>query len=122
MATLEEVKDLWTNLDAKAQVDLYTLALTNAEAFCQRIIQISADHGLTITADDIKTMGSNAAVQQFILDLSENDEFDDVELDEAALSAVSGGKSQRARDMAGPPVSEWAVSKPGFHSKRRGGS
>ena len=121
MATLEELGAFWASISPEAQVELYALTLTNPDRGIQRMIEISTEQGLALTEDEIMAFSKNEAVKHFILDLTENDEFDDVELNEATLSAVSGGKSQQARDTWGPPTSEWAVSKPGFHDSERGG-
>ena len=46
------------------------------------MIAIAADKGVTLTSDE---------VQSFISEMSDDDEFDDIELTAAALSSISGG-------------------------------
>ena len=46
------------------------------------MIAIGAENNVSFTADEVKS---------YLRELDEEDEFDDVELNEAALHAVSGG-------------------------------
>ncbi len=49
----------------------------------QKMIAIGAERNVSFTADE---------VMSYLRELDEEDEFDDVELNEAALAAVSGGR------------------------------
>ena len=46
------------------------------------MVDIAAEKGMTITADEVKG---------FLKQMDEEDEFDDVELDAVALTAIAGG-------------------------------
>ena len=48
------------------------------------MIGIAADEGVTSTSNE---------VQNFINEMNEDDEFDDIELTVATLSSISGGRS-----------------------------
>jgi len=59
--------------------------LQSPEKGIEAIIELATELGESITKED---------VSQFILEIEVEDEFDDVVLDEASLSAVSGGGSR----------------------------
>ena len=85
MATLERFKELQATLSKEKKVELYNLFLQNPEKGVEAIIQLATELGESITKDE---------VSQFILEIDIEDEFDDVELDEATLSAISGGRGR----------------------------
>ena len=82
MATLERFKEVQATLSKEKKVELYNLFLQNPEKGVEAIIELATELGESITKDE---------VSQFILEIDIEDEFDDVELDEATLSAISGG-------------------------------
>ncbi len=82
MATLERFKELQATLSKEKKVELYNLFLQSPEKGVEAIIELATELGESITKEE---------VSQFILEIDVEDEFDDVELDEASLSAVSGG-------------------------------
>ena len=87
MATLEEFKALRAGVAAEVQKELYSLFTSDPEASFQRIVDIAAEKGVTLTVDEVKG---------FLKQMDEEDEFDDIELDAVALAAVAGGwRSQR---------------------------
>ena len=87
MATLERFKEVQATLSKEKKVELYNLFLQDPEKGVEAIIQLATELGESITKDE---------VSQFILEIDIEDEFDDVELDESTLSAISGGKSLRS--------------------------
>ena len=82
MATLERFKEVQATLSKEKKVELYNLFLQSPEKGIEAIIELATELGESITKEE---------VSQFILEIDVEDEFDDVELDEASLSAVSGG-------------------------------
>ena len=93
MATIEQFKQVRASVDKEVQTELYGLLVQDFDAAVERIISIGAGVNVSFTADEVTS---------FLIELDEEDEFDDVELDEATLAAVSGGNSfamQSARRM-----------------------
>ena len=82
MATLERFKELQATLSKEKKVELYNLFLQSPEKGVEAIIELATELGESITKEE---------VSQFILEIDVEDEFDDVELDEATMAAVSGG-------------------------------
>ena len=81
MATLEQFKQLATTTEEiSALASEYAL---DQEKTTAKMIQMAADKGFELTSDEII---------QFITQMYENDEFDDIELSNEALAAVAGGK------------------------------
>ena len=60
---------------------MYGLLVQDLDAAVQKMIAIAAESNVSFTADEVKS---------YLRELDEEDEFDDVELNEAALAAVSG--------------------------------
>ena len=82
MATLERFKELQATLSKEKKVELYNLFLQEPEKGVEAIIALATELGESMTKDE---------VSQFILEIDVEDEFDDVELDAATLSAIYGG-------------------------------
>ena len=81
MATLEQFKQLATTPEEiSALASEYVL---DQEKTTAKIIQMAADKGFELTSDEII---------QFLTQMNENDEFDDIQLSNEALAAVAGGK------------------------------
>ncbi len=85
MATLERFKEVQATLSKEKKVELYSLFLQSPEKGIEAIIELATSLGESITKEE---------VSQFILEIDVEDEFDDVELDEATLAAVSGGRGR----------------------------
>jgi len=45
-------------------------------------VEIAAEHGVTVTKEEVRG---------FLLQMDEDEEFDDIELDAVALAAIAGG-------------------------------
>ncbi len=82
MATLERFKELQATLSKEKKVELYNLFLQSPEKGIEAIIELATELGESMTKEE---------VSQFILEIDVEDEFDDVELDEATMASVSGG-------------------------------
>ena len=75
MTTLNDFKALRASVPPDVQTELYSLFSSNPDAARQRVVELAAEQGVTLT--------------------TEEDEFDDIELDAVALAAVAGGWSRR---------------------------
>ena len=82
MATLEEFKALRAGVAPEVQKELYLLFTSDPEASFQRMVDIAAEKGMTLTVDEVKG---------FLKQMDEESEFDDFELDAVALTAIAGG-------------------------------
>ena len=88
MATLEEFKALRAQVPMDTQKELFTLLTGDPQASFQRMVEIAAEQGMTLTVDEVRG---------FLSAMNESDEFDDIELDPIALTAIAGGKGPYAR-------------------------
>ena len=82
MATLEEFKALRAQVPMDTQKELFTLLTGDPQASFQRMVEIAAEQGMTLTVDEVRG---------FLCAMDESDEFDDIELDAIALTAIAGG-------------------------------
>ena len=82
MPTLNDFKQLRSSVSPKVQTELYSLFTSDPEASFQRMVDIAAEKGVTLTVDEVKG---------FLKQMDEDDEFDDIELDAVALAAIAGG-------------------------------
>ncbi len=82
MATLEQFKQIRSSVSPEIQTELYGLLVQDLDAAVLKMIAIGAESNVSFTVDEVKS---------YLRELDEEDEFDDVELNEAALAAVSGG-------------------------------
>ena len=82
MTTLNDFKQLRASVPAEVQTELYSLFSQDPEALFQRMVDIAAEKGVTLTVDEVKG---------FIKQMDEESEFDDIELDAVALAAIADG-------------------------------
>ena len=82
MTTLNDFKTLRASVPAETQTELYSLFSQDPEASFQRMVDIAAEKGMTLTVDEVKG---------FLKQMDEEEEFDDIELDALALTEVAGG-------------------------------
>ena len=99
MATIEQFKQVRASVSPEVQTQLYGLLVQDLDAAVQKMIAIAAENNFSFTTDEVRS---------YLRELDEEDEFDDVELDEASLSAVSGG----SRGGAGNCCKEEAHDEP----------
>ena len=83
MATLEEFKALRAGVAPEVQTELYGLMTSDPEAGKQRMVEIAAAQGVTLTTEEVRG---------FLVQMDEDSEFDDIELDAVALAAIAGGR------------------------------
>ena len=82
MATLDEFKAMRDAVPAAVQGELFKLMTADPDASIQRMVEIAAEKGMTVTADEVRG---------FLRQMDDDDEFDDFELDAVALAAIAGG-------------------------------
>ena len=76
-----------SHVPAEVQSELYSLFSSDPEASFQRMVNIAAEKGMTLTVDEVKG---------FLKQMDEESEFDDIELDAVALAAIAGGRSRQS--------------------------
>ena len=84
MATIEDFKQIRSSVSSEIETELYGLIIQDLDVAVQRIIGIASENGVSFTADEVRA---------YLREMDAEDEFDDIELDVATLSAVSGGQS-----------------------------
>ena len=67
----------------EVQQELFTLMTSSPDAALQRMVQIAAEKGVTLTAEEVRG---------FLREMDDSDEFDDIALDAVALTAIAGGR------------------------------
>ena len=82
MATLEEFKSLRAGVAPEVQTELYSLLTSDPVAARQRMVELASEQGVTLSVDQVR---------EFLKQLDDEEEFDDIELDAVALAAVAGG-------------------------------
>ena len=85
MASIQEFKQIRALVSPEVQSELYKLLIQDLDTAVQRMIEIGSENGVSFTADEISS---------YLQEMDAEDEFDDIELDEATLAAVSGGGSR----------------------------
>ena len=88
MTTLDDFKQLRASVPAEVQTELYSLFTSDPEAARQRMVELAAEKGVTLTVDQVR---------EFLKQMDEEEEFDDIELDAVALAAVAGGRYRYSR-------------------------
>ena len=82
MTTLNDFKALRASVPPEVQKELVSLFSSDPDAARQRIVELAAEQGVTLTVDQVRT---------FLRQMDEEEEFDDIELDAVSLAAVAGG-------------------------------
>ena len=67
------------------QTELFRLFSSDPDAARQRMVELAAEQGVTLTTEKVRG---------FLQAMDDEEEFDDIELDAIALTAIAGG-SQR---------------------------
>ena len=83
MTTLNDFKALRASVPAEVQKEMYSLFSSNPDAARQRMVELAADQGVSLSLDQVR---------EFLKQMNEESEFDDIELDAVALAAVAGGR------------------------------
>ena len=88
MATLEEFKALRAGVAPEVQTELYCLFGSDPDAATQRMVEIASSKGVALTTEEVRG---------FLRAMDDEEEFDDIELDAVALSAIAGGSRSMSR-------------------------
>ena len=88
MTTLNDFKDLRASVPAGVQKELYSLFSSDPDAARQRMVELAAEQGVTLSVDQVR---------DFLSQMDEESELDDIELDAVALAAVAGGYNSKGR-------------------------
>ena len=88
MTTLNDFKKLRASVSAEVQKELYSLFSSDPDAARQRMVELAAEQGVTLSVDQVR---------EFLTQMNEESEFDDIELDAVALAAVAGGHRRLGR-------------------------
>jgi len=88
MATIEQFKQVRASVSPEVQTELYGLLVQDLDAAVQKMIAIGAENNVSFTVEEVKS---------YLRELDEEDEFDDIQLDEATLAAVSGGYGESGK-------------------------
>ena len=83
MTTLNDFKQLRASVPAETQKELYSLFSSDPDAARQRMVGLASEQGVTLNVDQVR---------EFLTQMNEDSEFDDIELDAVALAAVAGGR------------------------------
>ena len=86
MTDLNDFKALRASVPAELQTELYSLFSSDPDAARQRMVELAAEQGVILTVDQVR---------EFLQQMNEDSEFDDIELDAVALAAVAGGFHRR---------------------------
>jgi len=82
MTTLEQFRQVRASVAPEVQTELFRLLVQGLDAVVQKMIEIGVGNKVSFTADEVRS---------YLREMDAEDEFDDIELDEATLTAVSGG-------------------------------
>ena len=82
MATLDQFKTLRSSVAPELQQELFGLMASNPDAALSRMVELAAAQGITTSSDEVRG---------FLRAMENEEEFDDIELDAVALTAISGG-------------------------------
>ena len=84
MTTLNDFKALRFSVPAEVQKELYSLFSSDPDAARQRMVELAAEKGVVLTVDQVR---------EFLRQMNEDSEFDDIELDPIALTAIAAGQA-----------------------------
>ena len=87
MATLDEFKALRSSVAPELQQELFGLMSSNPDAALSRMVELAAAQGVTTSSDEVRG---------FLRAMNNEEEFDDIQLDAVALTAIAGGRSLRS--------------------------
>ena len=86
MTSLNDFKALRASVPTEVQKELYSLFSSNPDAARQRMVELAAEQGVTLSVEQVR---------EFLQQMNEESEFDDIELDAVALAAVAGGQNRQ---------------------------
>ena len=84
MTTLNDFKALRSSVPAEVQKELYSLFTSDPDAARQRMVELAAEQDVTLSVEQVR---------EFLKQMNEDSEFDDIELDPIALTAIAAGQA-----------------------------
>ena len=84
MTTLEQFKQVRTSVAPEVQSELFQLMSKDPDAAISRMVEIAGEKGLTVSSEEVRG---------FLRAMDDEEEFDDIELDAIALTAIAGGRN-----------------------------
>ena len=82
MATLQQFKDIRSSLSSDQQSSIYEQFINDQDGAINKMISIAKEQDIAMTSDEVLS---------YLKELDNDDEFDDIELNAATLSSISGG-------------------------------
>ena len=82
MTTLGQFKQVRTSVAPEVQSELFQLMTSNPLSAINRMVEIAGEKGLTVSSEEVRG---------FLRAMDDDEEFDDIELDAVALTAIAGG-------------------------------
>ena len=70
----------------EVQKELFQLMTSNPDSAISRMVVIAGEKGLTVSKEEVRG---------FLREMDDSDEFDDIELDAVALTAIAGGRAHQ---------------------------
>ena len=86
MATLQQFKDIRSSLSSDQQSSLYEQFVNDQDGAINKMISIAKEQDIAMTSDEVLS---------YLKELDNDDEFDDIELNAATLSSISGGNRRQ---------------------------
>ena len=86
MTTLEQFKQVRTSVAAEVQSELFQLMSKDPDAAISRMVEIAVEKGLKVSSEEVRG---------FLRQMEDSEEFDDIELNAIALTAIAGGGGKR---------------------------
>ena len=83
MSVIQQFKQIRSSVSPEVQSELYTLLIQDLDKAVQNMIDIGNENDVSFTADEVRS---------YLREMDAEDEFDDIQLDEATLAVVSGGQ------------------------------
>ena len=87
MTGLEQFKQIRETVPPEIQSELFKLMTSDPDVALHRMVQLAADQGLCVTSEEVRG---------FLEKIDDDEEFDDIELDAVALTAIARGSRGRA--------------------------
>ena len=84
MTTLEQFKQVRTSVAPEVQSELFQLMSKDPDAAINRMVEIAGEKRLTVSSEEVRG---------FLRAMDDDEEFDDIELDAIALTAIAGGRN-----------------------------
>lgn len=85
--TIEQFEELRKSITPEIEKEITSLIMSDYDSGVGRIIEVASSKGVTIAEDEVDIL-----IEQLNSQINEDNDEEDVELDEVALTAVAGGR------------------------------